>query len=100
MAVTADARAQAAAGEGITLGRQAHTVRHGQGCTAWRERLETEVVGLIGLTTDDHYGTAEHGRHWPPPSSQERFWLQLYPYTDAIGAVHVEHIDGCPAPRV
>src|SRR5262245_44469760 len=28
--------------------------------------------------------------------SQERFWLQLYPYAHAIGVVHVEHIDGCP----
>jgi hypothetical protein len=62
MAVTADARAQAAAGEGITLGHRAHTVHHGQGRTAWRERLETEVVGITGLTTYDQYGTAEHGR--------------------------------------
>ena len=53
MAVTADARAQAAAGEEITLGRRAHTVRHGQGKAAWRARLETEVVGITGLTTDD-----------------------------------------------
>ena len=63
MAVTVDARAQAAAGEGITVGRRAHTVRHGQGKTAWSERLETEVVGIAGLTTSDQYGTAEHGRH-------------------------------------
>ncbi len=63
MAVTVDARAQAAAGEGITLGRRVHTVRHGQGRTAWRERLETEVVGITGLTTDDQYGTPEHGHH-------------------------------------
>jgi hypothetical protein len=53
MAVTADARAQAAAGEEITVGRRAHTVRHGQGKTARTERLETEVVGITGLTTDD-----------------------------------------------
>jgi hypothetical protein len=53
MAVTIDAQAQAAAGEGITVGRRAHTVRHGQGQTAWSERLETEVVGITGLTTDD-----------------------------------------------
>jgi hypothetical protein len=53
MAVTVDARAQAAAGEGVTVGRRAHTVRHGQGRTAWSERLETEVVGITGLTTDD-----------------------------------------------
>jgi hypothetical protein len=38
MAVTVDARAQAAAGEGVTVGRRAHTVRHGQGRTAWSER--------------------------------------------------------------
>jgi hypothetical protein len=63
MAVTADARAQAAAGDGITRGHRAHTVRHGQGRTAWRERLETEVVGITGLTTYDQYGTVEHGRH-------------------------------------
>ena len=63
MAVTVDARAQAAAGAGITVGRRVHTVRHGQGNTAWAERLETEVVGSTGLTTYDQYGTAEHGRH-------------------------------------
>jgi len=62
MAVTVDAQAQAAAGEGVTVGRRAHTVRHGQGRTAWSERLETEVVGITGLTTDDQYGTPEHGR--------------------------------------
>jgi Transposase DDE domain len=62
MAVTADAQAQAAAGEGVTIGRRVHTVRHGQGRTAWSERLETEVVGIAGLTTDDPYGTPEHGR--------------------------------------
>jgi hypothetical protein len=63
MAVTADARAQAAAGEGITVGRRGHTVRHGQGREAWTERLETEVVGITGLTTYDQDGTPEHGRH-------------------------------------
>ena len=63
MAVTIDAQAQAAAGEGVTVGRRVHTVRHGQGKTAWTERLETEVVGIAGLTTDDQYGTPEHGRH-------------------------------------
>ena len=51
LAVTADARAQAAAGEGITRGRRGHTVRHGQGRAARTERLETEVVGMTGLTT-------------------------------------------------
>jgi hypothetical protein len=63
MAVAIDAQAQAAAGEGITVGRRAHTVRQGQGKTAWSERLETEVVGITGLTTYDQYGTPEHGRH-------------------------------------
>jgi hypothetical protein len=63
MAVTADARAQAAAGEGLTVGRRVHTVRHGQGKTAWAERRETEVVGITGLTTYDQYGTPEHGHH-------------------------------------
>jgi hypothetical protein len=62
MAVTADARAQATAGEEIRVGRRAHTVRHGQGKTARTERLETEVVGITGLTTYDQYGTPEHGR--------------------------------------
>jgi hypothetical protein len=62
MVVTADARAQATAGEGITVGRRAHTVRHGHGKTAWSERLETEVVGITALTTYDQYGTPEHGR--------------------------------------
>jgi hypothetical protein len=62
MAGTVDAQAQAAAGEGVTIGRRAHTVRHGQGRTAWTERLETEVVGIPGLTTDDQDGTPEHGR--------------------------------------
>ncbi len=61
MAVTADARAQAAAGEDLTVGRRVHTVRHGQGRTAWTERVETEVVGMTALTTDDPYGTLEHG---------------------------------------
>jgi Transposase DDE domain len=64
MAVTADARAQAAAGEGVTRGRRVHTVRHGQGQAARTERLETEVVGITGLTTYDQYGTPEHGRQY------------------------------------
>jgi hypothetical protein len=62
MAVTADARAQAAAGEGLTVGRRVNTVRHGQGKTARTQRLETEVVGIPRLTTYDQYGTPEHGR--------------------------------------
>jgi hypothetical protein len=63
MAVTADARVQAAAGEGVTVGRRVHTIRPGQGKSAWTERQETEVVGIEGLTTYDQYGTPEHGRH-------------------------------------
>jgi hypothetical protein len=62
LAVTADARARAAAGEGVTVGRRVPTVRHGPGQAAWTERLETEVVGITGLTTDAPYGTEEHGR--------------------------------------
>jgi hypothetical protein len=62
MAVTVDARAQAAAGEDLTVGRRVHTVRHGQGKGAWTERLETEVVGITGLTTYDQYGTPEQAR--------------------------------------
>ena len=62
MAVTADARAQTGVGEEITVGRRVHRVRHGQGREAWTERLETEVVGITGLTTDDQYGAPEHGR--------------------------------------
>jgi Transposase DDE domain len=63
MAVTADARAQAAAGEELTVGRRVHTGRHGQGRTAWTERLETEVVGITDLATYDQYRTPEHTRH-------------------------------------
>jgi DDE family transposase len=62
MAATVDARAHAAAGEGIAIGRRVHTVRHGPGNTAWTERLETEVVGITGLTTSDQYGTPAPGR--------------------------------------
>jgi hypothetical protein len=62
-AVTAEAQAQAAAGEESTVGRRAHTVRHGQGHTARTTRLETEVVGITGLLTSDQDGTSEHGRY-------------------------------------
>jgi hypothetical protein len=51
LAVTAAARALAAAGEGGTVGPRSHMVRHGQGRPADRERLEPEVVGITGLTT-------------------------------------------------
>jgi hypothetical protein len=63
MAVTADARAQGAAGEEATMGRRVHAIRHGQGRTTWAERLETEVIGIAGLTTYDQYGTVGHGHH-------------------------------------
>jgi hypothetical protein len=62
MAVTADARARAAAGEGVTVGQRVPTVRQGQGQGAWTERLAPAVVGITGLTSDEPYGTAEHGR--------------------------------------
>jgi hypothetical protein len=51
MAVTVDARAQAASGDDVTIGHRGHAVRQGRGRTAWTERLETEVVGIAGLTT-------------------------------------------------
>jgi hypothetical protein len=63
MAVTVDARALAAAGDGLPIGRRVHTVRHGQGKAAWSDRRETEVVGIAGLTTYDQYGPPEHGRY-------------------------------------
>jgi hypothetical protein len=84
MAVPADARAQAAAGEELTVGRRVHTVRHGQGRAARTERLETEVVGMTGLTTDDQYGTPEHGRQ------HNRRDFQAHP----INAVVVRKWDG------
>jgi hypothetical protein len=62
MAVPLDAQAHAAAGDGVTVGRRAHTVRRGQGNTTWTERLATEGVGLPGRTTDAQSGTPAHGR--------------------------------------
>ena len=53
VAVTVDAQAQAAAGEDVPVGRRVQTVRPGQGKTAWTARLETDVVGIAELTTDD-----------------------------------------------
>lgn len=61
MAVTADAQALAAAGTGV-VARRVHTAAHGQGKHRWTERLETEVVGIAGLTTYDQYGPDEHAR--------------------------------------
>jgi hypothetical protein len=63
MAVTVEARAPAAVGEGLTMGRRVQTVRHGPGQTAWTARRETEVGGITGLTTDAPSGTPEHRRH-------------------------------------
>jgi hypothetical protein len=78
MAVTADAHAQAAAGEDLTVGRRVHTGRHGQGNTARTARLETEVVGITGLTTEDHDGSPEHGRQQHrrdfPPTPATPWW--------------------------
>jgi hypothetical protein len=62
-AVRVEVQAQATVGEGATVGHRVHTVRHGQGKTAWTERLETEVVGMAELTTYDQNGTPEHGRY-------------------------------------
>jgi hypothetical protein len=77
-AVTAEARAPAAAGGGVTVGRRGHTVRHGPGNTAWTARRETAVVGLTGLTPDDQDGTPEHGRHTTAATSRRtpclRWW--------------------------
>jgi hypothetical protein len=61
MRVTADAQALAAAGTGVVAHR-VHTVTHGQGKHRWRERLETEVVGIAALTTYDQYGPEEHAQ--------------------------------------
>jgi hypothetical protein len=63
MAVTADARGLAAISDGRPVGRWVHILRHRQGKAAWQERLETEVVGIAGLTSADQYGTPEHGGH-------------------------------------
>jgi hypothetical protein len=63
LAVPAEARAQAAAGEDRTVGRRVPTVRHGPGQGAWSARLETEGVGITGLTTDDHEGPPEQACH-------------------------------------
>jgi hypothetical protein len=59
LAVTAEARALAAAGEGVTVGRRVHTVRQGQGKTAGSERLETAVGGSTGV--DDGRAVWDHG---------------------------------------
>jgi hypothetical protein len=60
MAVTEDARALAAAGKDVAVGRRVVSVARGQGKQAFSEDLETEVVGIRGLTTYDQYGSQEH----------------------------------------
>jgi hypothetical protein len=62
LAVVAEARAQAVASAALALARRVPTVRHGPGRTAWTEGLETAVVGMTGLTSDDQYGTPAQGR--------------------------------------
>jgi hypothetical protein len=61
MRVTADAQALAAAGTGV-VARRVHPVAQGQGKQRWRERLETEVIGIAALTTYDQYGPEEHAQ--------------------------------------
>jgi hypothetical protein len=63
MAVTVEAQAHAAAGAESIVGRRVQTVRHGQGNTAWAERLATAVVEMTGLTTYAQYGTPAHWHH-------------------------------------
>jgi hypothetical protein len=53
MAVTVDARVQAAAGEGRTLGHRVRTGPHGQDRVTETQRLEPEGVGMTGRTIDD-----------------------------------------------
>jgi hypothetical protein len=64
-AVTADARAPAAARAGLTSGGRGHPGRHGQGRAAWTERRETAGGGMTALPPDDHYGTPTPGRPHP-----------------------------------
>ena len=61
MRVTAGAQALAAAGTGV-VARPVHTVPHGQGKQRWTERLETEVVGITAVATDNQYGPEEHAQ--------------------------------------
>jgi hypothetical protein len=56
MAVTQDAQALA---KGERARVRERVVRHGQGKTAREERLRTEVVGIVGLTSYDAYGDAQ-----------------------------------------
>jgi hypothetical protein len=86
LAVTAEARAPAAAGDGSTPGRRRHTVRHGQGQAARTDRIATAVGGITGLPTDDHEGTVEPGRHHHrrafPPTLIHAVVLRQWPGRD------------------
>jgi hypothetical protein len=53
MAVIVDVRVQAAAGEGMTLGRRVRVGPQGQGRVAETQRLESEGVGMTGQTIED-----------------------------------------------
>jgi hypothetical protein len=75
MAVTADALAQAAAGEWMIPGRRVHTVRHGQGRVAETQRLATEVVGMTGLTTET--GSPNHDAYTCRPSLRANMRLDI-----------------------
>ena len=79
MTVTVDARAQATAGADRTGGRRVPTVRHGQGQPASTARLETAVVGIPGLPTDDPDGTPEPGRQ------HHRRAVPPHPLTAVVG---------------
>jgi hypothetical protein len=60
-AVTGEAQALAAAGTG-GVARRVHPVAPGPGPHRWTARLETEGVGMAGVTTDEQYGPDEHAR--------------------------------------
>jgi hypothetical protein len=58
---TVDAQAQAATGEGVTVGSQVHMVRPEQSKAGRTARLAPEVVGLTERTSDEPSGTPEPG---------------------------------------
>src|SRR6266508_3652334 len=68
-----------------------HKVTGQTGNGQWCPALGAEAASGAILTLT--LGTP----HQAYPLSQKRIRLKLYPYAYAIGAVHVEHIDGCPA---
>ena len=90
MAVTAVARAQAAAGEGLTRGRRVHTVRQGPGKTAWTARQATAVVGITGLTTDEQEGT--------PENTGARRLVVMSRATSSMPGWYAHGRDGTPGP--